>query len=343
MPLKIIRNDITKVSCDAIVNAANSSLLGGGGVDGAIHRAAGKGLLLECMKLGGCRVGQAKITKGYNLPCKYVIHTVGPKWRGGNSGEPELLKNCYKNSLALAKEYSCESVAFPLISSGVYGYPMDKAFSIAVDTIADFLMENDMLVYVVVFNSDSVRVGNKLFCDIRQYIDDNYVKEHIDINFEQMRYVENNVQYSPQPQCMAPSLRECATPDYTYVQEEKDLDDWVKSMLDESFSQMLLRKIDEKGMKDSECYKKANIDRKLFSKIRSNPQYKPSKATAIAFAIALELSLEETEEMLLKAGFALSHSNEFDIIIEYFIKQGDYNIFKINEALFAFDQPLLGS
>lgn len=347
MPLKIIRNDITKVSCDAIVNAANSTLLGGGGVDGAIHRAAGKGLLLECMKLGGCRVGRAKITKGYNLPCKYVIHTVGPKWRGGDSGEPELLKNCYKSSLALAKEYSCKSVAFPLISSGVYGYPMDKAFNIAVDTIADFLMENDMLVYVVVFNSDSVKIGNKLFFDIQQFIDDNYVKEHVDINFEQMRCVENNVMYSPQPPCMTPSLRECAPPIFADVEDdvedEGNIEKWVKSMLDESFSQMLLRKIDEKGMKDSECYKKANIDRKLFSKIRSNPQYKPSKATAIAFAIALELPLEETEEMLLKAGFALSHSNKFDIIIEFFIKQGDYNIFKINESLFAFDQPLLGA
>lgn len=343
MPLKIIRNDITKVSCDAIVNAANSSLLGGGGVDGAIHRAAGKGLLLECMKLGGCRVGQAKITRGYNLSCKYVIHTVGPKWRGGNSGEAELLKNCYKNSLALAKEYSCESVAFPLISSGVYGYPMDMAFRIAVDTIADFLMENDMLVYVVVFNSDSVRVGNKLFFYIQQYIDDIYVNEHTDINFRQMQCLESNVMYSPQPPCATPSSKQYSAADNTCVQADESLDDWVDIMLDESFSQMLLRKIDEKGMKDSECYKKANIDRKLFSKIRSNPQYKPSKTTAIAFAIALELPLNEAEEMLLKAGFALSHSNKFDIIIEYFIKQGEYNIFKINEALFAFDQPLLGA
>lgn len=346
MPLQIIRNDITKVECDAIVNAANSTLLGGGGVDGAIHKAAGRGLLLECMKLGGCRVGEAKITKGYNLPCKYVIHTVGPKWKGGNNNEQKLLKSCYRNSLELAKENNCESVAFPLISSGVYGYPMNEAFKLAVDTVAEFLMHNDMLVYIVVYNKNALAAGSKLFTDIAQYIDDNYVAEHSPYDRRRINNVRESIPLNrawssfDDEECYA--CTEAQIMSKPSFEDTADLSDIVIT-LDESFSQMLLRKIDEKGMTDSECYKKANIDRKLFSKIRSNPEYKPSKPTVIAFCIALELSLAETNEMLLKAGFALSHSNKFDVIIEYFIKRENYNIFEINEALFAFDQSLLGA
>lgn len=343
MPLQIIRNDITKVECDAIVNAANSTLLGGGGVDGAIHRAAGRELLLECMRLHGCKVGEAKITRGYKLPCKYVIHTVGPKWRGGNNNEREKLVSCYKSSLELAKKYECESVAFPLISSGVYGYPMDDAFKVAVDTIAEFLMHNDMLVYLVVFNKESVKASSRLFTDVAQYVDDNYVDEHTD-------YSRNRINVYGESVCLSPRAfekQECCTEFAVPMMADElsntaDLGEIV-AILDESFSEMLLRKIDELGITDAECYKKANIDRKLFSKIRSNPSYKPSKPTVIAFCIALELDLKETNEMLLKAGFALSHSNKFDVIIEYFIKHKNYNIFDINEALFAFDQNLLGA
>jgi O-acetyl-ADP-ribose deacetylase (regulator of RNase III) len=333
MPFQIIRNDITKVECDAIVNAANNTLLGGGGVDGAIHRVAGKGLLEECKTLGGCETGQAKITKGYNLPCKYVIHTVGPVWQGGNNNEREFLQSCYKNSLVLAKEYNCESVAFPLISSGVYGYPAQDAMKVAVDTIGEFLLNNDMLVYIVVYNNIAVNIGSKLFSDIAEYIDDNYVAEHTDYNYESARMMRCDM---PMLQMQSVEADECS------VFDDSDINNWVNEVIDESFSEMLLRKIDESGMTDSQCYKKANIDRKLFSKIRSNPQYKPSKTTAIAFAIALELSLDETKELLMKAGFALSHSSKFDVIIEYFITKGNYNIFEINESLFAFDQSLLG-
>ena len=331
MPLEIVRNDITKMTVDAIVNAANESLLGGGGVDGAIHYAAGPGLLAECKTLGGCKTGKAKITGGYNLPAKYVIHTVGSIYEDGKHGEKDLLESCYRESLALAKEHNCETVAFPLISSGVYGYPKDQALKVAIDVISDFLLENEMKVYIVIFDKAAYKISEKLFSDIAEYIDDNYVDEHTDYRRESMRL---NMPMQP---IIAADMCECKA-----MLSEEELDARIKQ-IDESFSQMLLRKIDEKGMTDAECYKKANIDRKLFSKIRSDVHYKPSKPTAIAFAISLELSLEETEDMLKKAGFALSHSNKFDIIIEYFISKGNYNIFEINEALFAFDQSLLGA
>ena len=338
MPLEIVKNDITKMTVDAIVNAANESLLGGGGVDGAIHYATGPGLLAECKTLGGCKTGKAKITGGYNLPAKYVIHTVGPIYEDGKHGEKALLESCYRESLALAKEHNCETVAFPLISSGVYGYPKDQALKVAIDVISDFLLENEMKVYIVIFDKAAYKISEKLFSDIAEYIDDNYVDRSTDYRRERSRknYTCQSVMIgSSQPEYL--DLCECKA-----MSADEDLDAKLKQ-IDESFSQMLLRKIDEKGMTDAECYKKANIDRKLFSKIRSDVHYKPSKPTAIAFAISLELSLAETENMLKKAGFALSHSNKFDIIIEYFISKGNYNIFEINEALFAFDQSLLGA
>mgnify|MGYP003293601487 CR=1 FL=1 len=331
MPLEIVRNDITKMTVDAIVNAANSSLLGGGGVDGCIHRAAGKGLLNECRTLGGCETGDAKITGAYNLPCKYVIHTVGPVYKDGKHNEEALLESCYKTSLKLAKENNCETVAFPLISSGVYRYPKDEALKVAIDVISDFLLHNDMTVYIVIFDKEAYRISEKLFSDISEYIDDNYVEKHMDYRFESRRMAAMMFEEERKGLCRSEMLF-----------SEDLLEDKLRQ-IDESFSQMLLRKIDEKGITDAECYKKANIDRKLFSKIRSDVSYKPSKPTVIAFAISLELSLEETEDMLKKAGFALSHSNKFDIIIEYFISKGNYNIFEINEALFAFDQSLLGA
>ena len=339
MPLEIVRNDITKMKVDAIVNAANESLLGGGGVDGAIHRAAGSGLLAECRTLGGCRTGKAKITGGYNLPAKYVIHTVGPIYNDGKHGEKALLESCYRESLTLVKDHNCETVAFPLISSGVYGYPKDQALKVAIDVISDFLLENEMTVYIVIFDKAAYKISEKLFSDIAEYIDDNYVDEHTDYRRESIRMNAPMAPCAKRKKADVDFLEIC---DCKAMVAEDDLDAKLRQ-IDESFSQMLLRKIDEKGMTDAECYKKANIDRKLFSKIRSDVHYKPSKPTALAFAISLELSLDETEDMLRKAGFALSHSNKFDIIIEYFISKGNYNIFEINEALFAFDQSLLGA
>ena len=350
MPLQIIRQDITKIECDAIVNAANSSLLGGGGVDGAIHRAAGPELLAECRTLGGCRTGEAKATKGYSLPCKYVIHTVGPIWNGGSHGEQELLANCYRNSLSLALSLNCESVAFPLISSGAYGYPKDQAIRVAVDTIGAFLAqcEADMLVYLIVFGHGAFRIGSKLFSGIQSFIDENYVDTHTDRHRERLRRRaaresvlrdESIETYSFAESCPSSGNGAGARP--AQAPNPSDLDDFV-GQIDESFQQMLLRKIDESGMTDAQCYRKANVDRRLFSRIRSNPLYKPSKPTAIAFAVALELPLTETKDMLKKAGFALSHSSKFDLIVEYFIRNGVYDVLQINEALFAYDQSLLG-
>ena len=347
MPLEIVRNDITQMRVDAIVNAANETLLGGGGVDGCIHRAAGPELLAECRTLGGCRTGNAKITGAYRLPCKYVIHTVGPVWHGGTHGEREQLVSCYRTSLALAKAHDCETVAFPLVSSGVYGYPKDQALRVAVDTIGEFLLNNDMTVYLVIFDRKSYQISGKLFADIAAYIDDRYVDEHTDNRSERLRRMNAFRMEEPMPceasvceeaiEQLMPPVSAAAAP-----KKAATLDDAL-GQIDESFSEMLLRKIDERGMTDAQCYKKANIDRKLFSKIRSDKSYKPSKPTVIAFAIALELPLVEMKDMLMKAGFALSHSNKFDIIVEYFVEHGNYNVFEINEALFAFDQSLLGA
>ena len=330
MPLIIVRNDITKMSVDAIVNAAKESLLGGGGVDGCIHRAAGPELLQECRTLGGCRTGEAKITGAYRLPCKYVIHTVGPVWNGGKYGEREQLASCYRTSLALAKEHGCETVAFPLISSGIFGYPKNQALRVAVDTIGEFLLHNDMTVYIVIFSRTAYQISSKLFADIAEYVDDHYVDAHTDSRRDRLRRMSVL-------EGRALSAGAAAAP-----MSADNLDDLL-AHLDAGFSETLLKLIDRSGKKDAEVYKKANVDRKLFSKIRNNPDYKPSKPTAVAFAIALELSLPETRDLIARAGYALSPSSKFDVIIEYFIMQRDYDIFKINEALFAFDQSLLGA
>ena len=333
MPLSIVRNDITQMAVDAIVNAADEALLGGGGVDGCIHRAAGPGLLEECRALHGCKTGEAKITGAYRLPCKYVIHTVGPVWHGGGCGERDALVSCYRSSLALAKKYGCETVAFPLISAGVFGYPKDEALRVAVDTIGEFLLRNDMTVYIVVFGSKSFRTGSRLFADIAEYIDDHYVDTHSDSLRERQR--------------RSAALRCGEEPVCAYAAAEpvpaavRGLDERL-AHLDAGFSETLLRLIDRSGKKDSEIYKKANVDRKLFSKIRTKADYRPSKSTVLAFAVALELDLNETRDLLARAGYALSASSKFDVIIEYFIARKRYDIFEINEALFTFDQSLLG-
>ncbi len=344
MPFEIIRNDITKMPVDVIVNAANTGLKMGGGVCGAIFAAAGaEALQAECDGIGGCPVGDAVITDGYQLPAKRIIHTVGPVWQGGGADEARLLHRAYTRSLELALKHHCKSIAFPLISSGIYGYPKDQALKIAVAAITEFLLEHEMFIYLVVFDKKTFAFSEKLFADIEKFIDDHYVAEYqlyernMEFEPELPRY--NRSQMRAQVEKLAETRPLMPAPAAAIKRSLAD----VLDQLDESFSEMLLRLIDEKGMTDVQAYKKANIDRKLFSKIRSRKDYNPSKATAIAFAIALELSLDETHDLLGRAGYALSHSHIFDLIIEYFISAENYNIYEINEALFAFDQALLGA
>ena len=247
------------------------------------------------------------------------------------SGIDEILDfGGYRSSLALAKKYGCETVAFPLISSGVFGYPKDQALRVAVDAISEFLAENDMTVYLVIFSRAAYAIGNKLFADIAAYIDDHYVDAHTDLRRERTRRMSVLESRTLSADAAAAPMAVGGL-------------DSLLAHLDAGFSETLLKLIDRSGKKDSEIYKKANVDRKLFSKIRNNPDYKPSKATAIAFAIALELNLDETRDLVARAGYALSASSKFDVIIEYFIRQKKYDIFEINEALFAFDQSLLGA
>jgi O-acetyl-ADP-ribose deacetylase (regulator of RNase III) len=334
MPFNIIRNDITKMRVDAIVNAANTELRMGCGVCGAIFKAAGASQLQKaCDRLAPIKTGEAVITEGFDLPAKYIIHTAGPVYFEGRHGEKELLHSCYINSLNLAVKSGCKSVAFPLISSGIYGYPKAEALRVATGAIRSFLADNEIDVTLVVFDKDSFEVSEDLLGKVEAYIDENYIGEHDDFR-SRLSFLQSVKKKS--------EVYDSSAPIPLYEQHpEYDIEDFVDN-LDEPFSQTLLHLIDAKGMTDVEVYKRANIDRKLFSKIRSQKGYMPSKRTAIALAIALELSLEETEDLLNRAGYTLSRSQKFDVIIEYFIVNRKYDIMEINEVLFKYDQPLLG-
>ena len=299
MPLHIVQNDITQMNVDAIVNAADPLLP------------------------GDCPTGSARLTAAYGLPCKYVIHTVTPRWQDGCHDERALLASCYLAALVLADEHGCESVAFPLLSSDSPGYPREQALDIAIDTIGHFVLQSDMTVYLVVFDRAAYQLKGEVCADIRAYINDRYV----DV------YAISQAIAQQEERLYSARMPDCSPSPSTYTLASLSLEDAVKQ-LDEGFSEMLLRKIGESGMTDAQCYKRANIDRRLFSKIKNDKHYTPSKSTVIAFGLALEL--------LGKAGYSLTHASEFDIIVEYFVTQGIYNVFTINEALFAFDQNLIG-
>lgn len=336
MPFEIVRNDITKMHVDAIVNPTNTKLFGTAGVDGAIHKIEGPRLKEETSQIGGLAPGQSAMTKAFNLPSPYIIHTVGPIWKDGTFGEEDILKSCYKSSLELAKEEGFESIAFPLIASGIYGFPKDRALTIAINTIGEFLLFNEMTVYLVVYDRKTYCLSEELYTSVEAYIDDNYIDEHI---LGRESRIQEQADY-----CLyeEPLLKSISKESLKQVKrKKKSLDDVIKN-LDESFSEMLLRLIDEKGLKDPEVYKKANVTKQTFSKIRNNSKYNPTKQTILAFAIALELNLDVAKDLLLKSGYALSKSNRFDVIISFFIESENYNIHEINEVLFAYEENLLG-
>ncbi|MBQ3150272.1 MAG: macro domain-containing protein [Clostridia bacterium] len=340
MPLKIIRQDITKIECDAIVNPSNCFLEPGGGADLAIHSAAGPELYECCRKLGGCPVGEARITPAFSLPCKYVIHTAGPSWYEEKNAT-ELLISCYKNCLKLSLENGCQSLALPLIASGAYGFPKDIVLKIATDTISTFLFRHEMTVYLVVYDKDSYEISSKIFCDITSYIDDNYTDVHASFMAappkaqrgigSAFKKLHNRRDASASGNYQVTDYAECCS-----------IDDIFDSMSD-GFADTLFTFIDEKGITDVECYKRSNVSKKTFSKIKCDKNYNPSKTTVISFAIGLRLTLEEANRLLSSVGYCLSHASKFDLIIEYFLKTGNYkDIFEVNEVLYKFDQDLLG-
>lgn len=356
MPFEIVRNDIVNMQVDAVVNTANPNPVIGSGVDSGIHKKAGQKLLAARQKIGCIGFGDAVITPGFDLDARYVIHTVGPIWTDGSQGEEQILASCYRKSLELAKKHACESIAFPLIATGNYGFPKSLALQIAVREISTFLLENEMQVYLVVFGREAFALSEKLFKSVSSYIDENYMQCKILDEYgpesvyglrPETRQIRKNptgrnrifADINPTPAPKGSSdMPACAGVSMA-------ADDWGQLLkhLDAGFSETLLQLIDRTGKKDSEIYKKANVDRKLFSKIRNNMDYKPSKTTALAFAFALELDIHETKDFIGRAGFALSHSSKFDVIVEYFLVNRNYNVFELNEVLFAFDQPLIGA
>lgn len=367
MPFHIIRNDITQVKADIIVNTANPQPVVGSGTDSAVYRAAGeKELLAERKRIGVIEPGNAAVTPAFRLPARYVIHTVGPVWVDGRHGEREILRACYEKPLELAAGLSAGSIAFPLIATGVYGFPRDEALSIALSEIGRFLLTHDMEVILVVFDREAFELSGKLAGEIDAYIDDHGVAQAQDAEygridgregmgtFRRRRALEERQIVQAPVSCGAPRqepedlipdgaalpMAELAAPAAANM-NGRSLDE-VLSGAGASFQQRLLELIDQSGMDDVSVYKKANIDRKVFSRIRCHKDYKPKKKTAVAFAIALRLDMPTMLDLLSRAEIAFSPSSKFDLIITYFVSHGNYDIYEINAALFKYGQPILG-
>ncbi len=350
MPFEIVRNDITNMQVDVIVNSANPRPVIGLGTDSSIHLKAGPRLLAARQNIGPIATGQAAITPAFDLHAKYVIHTVGPVWEGGGCGEEALLRGCYENSLKLALKYKCQSIAFPLISTNNYGFPKDKALQIAISAFSAFLLEHEMLIYLVVFDRSSFMLSEKLFQGVASYIDQHYVDEWekstygVDGNIRRQqirRRVESNL-YRPLEECRPCAPAPAPKPAPKAAPKQLSLADLLKQE-DAGFTETLLKLIDKSGKKDSEIYKKALLSKQHFSKIRKDPHYKPTKSTAIALALALELDLEQTKDLIGRAGYALTNSSKFDLIIRYCIENRRYNLVEINAVLYEFCQSSLSS
>ena len=341
MPFLMIRNDITKVAADAIVNPANRNLLQGSGTSRAIYQAAGEQeLTAACEAIGYCDLGKAVCTPAFRLPAKYIFHAVCPAWHGDMAGEAEQLAGAYHSALELAVEHHCESVAFPLLSSGNYGYPKEQAFRIAVDTITGFVLDHDLTVYLVLYDRHSLAVSRKLFASVEEYIDDHYVAQN-DESYEFDRWRRESAERRRRLEEEAAPMLEAAAPPAAPM-AARSLENLMDN-LGESFTTRLLRLIDERGLKDSTVYKQSNISRRHFSKIQCNREYNPKKKTVLAFAVGLHLSEDETIDLLKSAGYAFSDGSKRDWIVRYCLEHKIYNINQVNTLLFEYDQEQLGA
>ena len=350
MPFKIIRNDITRVHSDAIVNTANPKPVVGSGTDHAIYEAAGIELLLaERKKIGNIKPGDAVATSAFSLPARYVIHTVGPRWIDGCHGEYDILKSCYRKSLTLAENLGCKSIAFPLIVTGVYGFPKETALAIALNEIRSFLEHSEMNVTLVVFGRGTYKIASSLTDRVEAFIDENYVENATEREYRN-GFIRQGIE-------SVTAEREFAERSYTLAEEGKPSSEEPHQLstnfkspsiedaifhLGESFQNRLFRMIDERGLSDVEVYKKANIDRKLFSKIRCSEDYTPKKKTILALAIGLRLNIDDTKDLLSAAGYSLTDSSKMDVIVRFCIENNIYDIFDVNALLFKFGQPVLG-
>ena len=374
MSFKIVRNDITRIKADAIVNTANPEPVYSAGTDSAVYTAAGaEKLLEERKKIGRIAEGDVAVTPAFALDAKYVFHTVGPIWQGGNYGEKEIVRKCYQNCLDKAKELELESIAFPLLATGTYGFPKADALLIATSVFSGFLAENEMEITLVVFDSESFALSDKIFAGVDQFIDENYVGEKTAEEYRPVNLWAGLEAHVADECAEEPIERKAARRERNRNERRglfgsgsnamrmdsaippvaaagaacasvapRSLEDVVKNV-SETWQESLLRLITERGYSDTEVYKRANVDRKLFSKIRTNKNYQPKKNTAVAFALALRLNLDETKDFLMRAGYAFSPSSKFDLIIEYSIEHGVYDLMLINGALFDHDQPQLGA